>query len=110
MAEQDKLLRTLANAIHDLAVTINSNNPRLKVSDVVQFCRICTPAFFLFGIAFKFADLEVQNKVYVKLYNLIMSSIYLLQQGFLVCTMVFFSLFSNALLTNSAAICKYNQR
>jgi len=63
MAEQDKLLRTLANAIHDLAGTINSNNPHLKVSDVVQFCRICTPAFFLFGIAFKFADLEVQNRV-----------------------------------------------
>ena len=76
----------------DLAGTINSNNPHLKVSDVVQFCRICTPAFFLFGIAFKFADLEIQNKVYMKLYNLIMSSIYLLQQDFLVCTMIFYSL------------------
>jgi len=63
MAAQGKPLTVLADAMHELASTINSNNPHIKVSDVVQFCRICTPAIFFFGIAFKFADLEILDKI-----------------------------------------------
>ena len=63
MAARDNPLRKLADAIEGLSSTVNSENPHLKISDVVQFGRLSTPSIFFLGIAFKFADLELQSKV-----------------------------------------------
>ncbi len=63
MAARDNPLRKLAEAIERLAGTLNSDNPLIKVSDVVEFCRLSSSSIFFLGIAFKFADLELQTKV-----------------------------------------------
>nr|POE60636.1 accelerated cell death 11 [Quercus suber] len=60
---RDNPLRKLADAIEGLSSSVNSENPHLKISDVVQFGRLSTPSIFFLGIAFRFADLELQSKV-----------------------------------------------
>ncbi|XP_075672896.1 accelerated cell death 11-like [Castanea sativa] len=63
MAARDNPLRKLADAIEGLSSSVNSENPHLKISDVVHVCRLSTPSIFFLGIAFKFADWELQSKV-----------------------------------------------
>ncbi|KAM3699102.1 hypothetical protein ACB098_05G000100 [Castanea mollissima] len=63
MAARDNPLRKSADSIQALADTVNSENPRIKVSDVVQFCRLNYTFLFYLGIAIKFTDLELQTKV-----------------------------------------------
>ncbi|KAK7858282.1 accelerated cell death 11 [Quercus suber] len=58
MAARDNPLRKLADAIEGLSSSVNSENPHLKI-----FGRLSTPSIFFLGIAFRFADLELQSKV-----------------------------------------------
>ncbi|XP_050274274.1 accelerated cell death 11-like [Quercus robur] len=63
MATRDNPVRKLADSLQVLADTVNSDNPHIKVSDLVQFCRISYTAIFYFGITVKFPDLDPQTKV-----------------------------------------------
>ncbi|KAM4108409.1 hypothetical protein ACJW30_03G044100 [Castanea mollissima] len=60
---RDNPVRKLADSLQALADTVNSDNPHIKVSDLVQFCRISYTAIFYFGITVKFPDLDPQTKV-----------------------------------------------
>ncbi|KAM4087908.1 hypothetical protein ACB094_07G031300 [Castanea mollissima] len=62
MAARDNPLRKLADAVEGLSSSVNEENPHLKISDVVHVGRLSTPSIFFLGIAFKFADLELQSK------------------------------------------------
>lgn len=62
-ATRDNPVRKLADSLQVLADTVNSDNPHIKVSDLVQFCRISYTAIFYFGITVKFPDLDPQTKV-----------------------------------------------
>ncbi|XP_030956464.1 accelerated cell death 11-like [Quercus lobata] len=63
MGTRDNPVRKLADSLQVLADTVNSDNPHIKVSDLVQFCRISYTAIFYFGITVKFPDLDPQTKV-----------------------------------------------
>lgn len=99
MAARDNPLRKLADAIEGLSSSVNSENPHLKISDVVQFGRLSTPSIFFLGIAFKFADLELQSKVLwsVNPYNYLqlISSITLMFLRFSVISLFFIIHYSN---------------
>ncbi|KAF3945505.1 hypothetical protein CMV_028122 [Castanea mollissima] len=60
---RDNPVRKLADSLQALADTVNSDNPHIKVSDLIQFCRISYTAIFYFGITVKFPDLDPQTKV-----------------------------------------------
>ncbi|KAM3752735.1 hypothetical protein ACB098_03G041900 [Castanea mollissima] len=59
---RDNPVRKLADSLQALADTVNSDNPHIKVSDLIQFCRISYTAIFYFGITVKFPDLDPQTK------------------------------------------------
>ncbi|XP_075660034.1 accelerated cell death 11-like isoform X3 [Castanea sativa] len=61
-ATRDNPVRKLADSLQALADTVNSDNPHIKVSDLVQFCRMSYTAIFYFGITVKFPDLDPQTK------------------------------------------------
>nr|XP_023913327.1 accelerated cell death 11-like [Quercus suber] len=63
MATRDNPVRKLADSLQVLADTVNSDNPHIKVSDLVQFCRNSCTAIFYLGITVKFPDLDPQTKV-----------------------------------------------
>ena len=73
MVARDNPLRKMSDSIQALADTVNSENPHIKVSDVVQLCRLNYTALSYLGIAIKFTDLELQTKVWTK-NNLIMTN------------------------------------
>ncbi|KAK7861406.1 accelerated cell death 11 [Quercus suber] len=63
MVARDNPLRKMSDSIQALADTVNSANPHIKVSDVVQLCRLNYTSLSYLGIAIKFTDLELQSKV-----------------------------------------------
>ncbi|GMN69020.1 hypothetical protein TIFTF001_038071 [Ficus carica] len=62
-ATENNQLRKLANAIQELANTVNSENPHIKISQLVHACRFFATLKFNFGFPFVFVDLEVSSKV-----------------------------------------------
>ena len=63
MAEPNKPLRKLADAILALAATVNSDNPHIQVTDMVQFCRVNFTFISYLNAALKLAELELKDKV-----------------------------------------------
>lgn len=63
MAEPNKPLRKLADAIQALAATANSDNPHIKVTDMVQFCGVNFAFISHLNEALELAELELKSKV-----------------------------------------------
>lgn len=71
MAEQGRPLREMVDALQEIADAVNSPNPRVEVRQVVRVCRLANPFVSYFGIAFQFAELELQTKVHTSCFIVI---------------------------------------
>ncbi|XP_044478132.1 accelerated cell death 11-like isoform X1 [Mangifera indica] len=62
-SDTDKLLRKIAVAFNELAVTVNSQTADVDVATFSHACSLVSPLFGCLGFAFKFAEMDYVAKV-----------------------------------------------
>ncbi|KAE8665826.1 Accelerated cell death 11 [Hibiscus syriacus] len=62
-AESDKTLRKIAEALKELAATVNSQTADMEVAPFSRACSFVSPLFGCLGIAFKFEEMDYVAKV-----------------------------------------------